>query len=149
MLIVSYSHFLKYWQLGARWLFATQNDAAHFCNEDVTDLIHSWLDAILHSRASERSAAGVDKSEGYNRYFHRRPTGSGYRGHPPLVEARDLKVERPSNASPKDAVPARLDANPRSCAQLATIHRICPTIMGSRSHDALKAVNRYSEVTDW
>jgi dienelactone hydrolase len=103
---VSYSYFLKYWQLGAPWLFATQNDAGHFCNEDATNLILSWLDTVLHSRASERSAAGVDKSKGYNGYFRRQPTGSGYRGHPPLVEARDLKVERPSDPPPKDAVPA-------------------------------------------
>jgi hypothetical protein len=33
---LAYSYFSRYWRLGAPWLFATQNDAGHFCNEDAT-----------------------------------------------------------------------------------------------------------------
>ena len=103
---VPYAYFLKYWQLGSPWLFATQNDAGHFCNEDATDLILSWLDAVLQSRSSERFAGVLDRNKGYYGYFRKQPTGSVYRGHPRLVEARDLKFERPSEAPPKNAVPS-------------------------------------------
>ena len=100
---VPYGYFLKHWQLGSPWLFATQNDAGHFCNEDATDLILSWLNAVLQSRSSKASAAVADRNKGYYGYFRKEPTDQG---HPRLVQARDLKFERPSEAPPKNTVPS-------------------------------------------
>jgi hypothetical protein len=50
---LAYSYFSRYWRLGAPWLFATQNDTGHFCNEDATGLILAWLDTILDDPGSK------------------------------------------------------------------------------------------------
>jgi predicted esterase len=103
---VAYSYFSKYWRLGAPWLFATQNDAIHFCNEDATDLILAWLNTVIENSGSQQASVGVNKNRGYYGYFRKMPTGSFDHGHLPLVQAVNLKVERPSEAPPREAVPA-------------------------------------------
>jgi dienelactone hydrolase len=100
---LAYSYFSKYWRLGAPWLFATQNDAGHFCNEDATDLILAWLTTILENPGSKQAAVRV--TGGYYAFFRKKPTGSFDHGHLPLMEAIDLKFAQPSEVPPKDAVP--------------------------------------------
>jgi predicted esterase len=99
----AYSYFSKYWQLGAPWLFATQNDAGHFCNEDATDLILKWLTAILKNPRSQRASVGVDG--GYYAFFRKNPTRTSDHGHLPQMEAVDLKFARPSEVPPRNEVP--------------------------------------------
>ena len=101
---VAYSYFSKYWRLGAPWLFATQNDANHFCNEDATDLILSWLTAILDNPGSKQASMGVNR--GYYAFFRKEPTGLFDHDHLPLMGAVGLKFAQPSEVTPKDAVPA-------------------------------------------
>jgi dienelactone hydrolase len=101
-----YSYFSKYWGLGAPWLFATQNDANHFCNEDATDLILAWLNAVIENLGSKQASVKEGKSGGYYAYFRKVPTASFDHSHVPLVQAVDLKVEGPSEAAPPGAVPA-------------------------------------------
>jgi predicted esterase len=103
---LGYSYFSRYWQLGAPWLFATQNDAGHFCNEDATGLILSWLNTILDDPRSKQPSVGGNKNRGYYAFFRKKPTGSFYRGNIPLVEAVDLEVDPSSNVPPRDAVAA-------------------------------------------
>ena len=103
---LAYSYFSKYWRLGAPWLFATQNDAGHFCNEDATDLILAWLNAVLDHPGSKQASMGLTKNRGYYAFFRKKPTAPFDHGHLPLVEAVDLKVEPPSELPPADAVPA-------------------------------------------
>ncbi len=103
---LAYSYFSKYWWLGAPWLFATQNDAGHFCNEDATNLILPWLNAILNNPGSKQASVRVNRTSGYYAFFRKRPTASFDHGHLPLVEAVDLKAEQPSEVPPKDVVPA-------------------------------------------
>jgi predicted esterase len=103
---VAYSYFSKYWRLGAPWLFATQNDANHFCNEDATDLILAWLNTVLENPGPKQASVGVNKNRGYYAFFRKKPTGSFDHGHLPLVQAVDLKVEQPFEGSPRDEVPA-------------------------------------------
>jgi predicted esterase len=103
---LAYSYFSRYWRLGAPWLFATQNDAGHFCNEDATDLILAWLKIILDDLGSKQASVEVNKNSGYYAFFRKKPTGSFDHGHRPLVEAVDLKVVQPSEVPPKDAAPA-------------------------------------------
>ena len=100
---IAYSYFSKYWRLGAPWLFATQNDAGHFCNEDATDLILAWLTAILENPESKQAPVRVNR--GYYAFFRKKPTGSFDHDHLPLMEAVDLKFVQPSEIPPKDAVP--------------------------------------------
>ena len=100
---IAYSYFSKYWRLGAPWLFATQNDAGHFCNEDATDLILTWLTAILENPGSKQASVRVNR--GYYAFFRKKPTGSFDHDHLPLMEAVDLKFVQPSEIPPKDAVP--------------------------------------------
>ncbi len=100
---VAYSYFSKYWRLGAPWLFATQNDAGHFCNEDATDLILAWLATILENPGPKEASGGVNR--GYYAFFRKKQTGSFDHGHLPLTEAVDLKYARLSEVPPKDAVP--------------------------------------------
>lgn len=100
---LAYSYFSKYWRLGAPWLFATQNDAGHFCNEDATDLILAWLTTILENSTSKQPLVGVNR--GYYAFFRKKPTGSLDHGHLPLMGAVDLKFAQPSDAPPKGAVP--------------------------------------------
>ena len=103
---LAYSYFSRYWRLGAPWLFATQNDAGHFCNEDATGLILAWLDTILDDPRSKQPSVGGNKNRGYYAFFRKKPTGSFDHGHLPVVEAVDLKVDQSSEAPPKDAVAA-------------------------------------------
>lgn len=103
---VAYSYFSKYWGLGAPWLFATQNDANHFCNEDATDLILAWLNAVLDNSGSKQASAGVNKNRGYYAFFRKEPTGLFDHSHVPLMGAVDLRYAQPSEVPPKDAVPA-------------------------------------------
>jgi predicted esterase len=100
---LAYSYFSKYWRLGAPWLFAIQNDAGHFCNEDATDLILAWLATILENPGSKQASGGVNR--GYYAFFRKKPTGSFDHGHLPLMEAVDLKFAQLSDAPPKDEVP--------------------------------------------
>jgi dienelactone hydrolase len=102
----AYSYFLKYWQRGAPWLFATQNDAGHFCNEDATGLILSWMKNVLDNLPRGNASGHVDRTTGSYAYFRKKPTGELDSGKLPLMEAIDLKVEKPSEGSPKDEVPA-------------------------------------------
>lgn len=55
---VAFSYFSRYRRLGAPWLFATQNEAGHFCNEDATDLILAWLNTILDNLGSNQASVG-------------------------------------------------------------------------------------------
>ena len=100
---IAYSYFSKYWRLGAPWLFATQNDAGHFCNEDATDLILAWLATIIENPRSKQPLVGANR--GYYAFFRKEPTGSFDHGHLPLMGAVDLKFAQPSDAPPKGAVP--------------------------------------------
>ena len=101
---VAYSYFSKYWRLGAPWLFATQNDAGHFCNEDATDLILAWLATVLENPGSKQVSG--EKNTGYNAFFRMKPTGFSDHGHLPLMEAVDLKYAQPSEVPPKGTVPS-------------------------------------------
>jgi dienelactone hydrolase len=101
-----YSYFSKYWGRGAPWLFATQNDANHFCNEDATELILAWLNAILDNSGSKRASAVVNKNRGYYAFFRKEPTGLLTNSHVPLMGAVDLRYAQPSEVPPIDAVPA-------------------------------------------
>ncbi|RXH55753.1 hypothetical protein [Granulicella sibirica] len=103
---VAYAHFSRYWQLGAPWLFATQNDANHFCNEDATDLILAWLDTVLHNRLLKQSPATIAKTEGYNAFFRKEINGSLDSGNRPLAEAVDLLFQPPTEAPPENRIPA-------------------------------------------
>lgn len=101
-----YSYFSKHWGRGAPWLFATQNDANHFCNEDATELILAWLNAILDNSGSKRASAVVNKNSGYYAFFRKEPTGLLTNSHVPLMGAVDLRYAQPSEVPPIDAVPA-------------------------------------------
>jgi dienelactone hydrolase len=103
---IPYSYFSKYWGLGAPWLFATQNDANHFCNEDATDLILAWLNAVLDNSGSKQASATVNKNKGYYAFFRRETTGLFDNRHVPLMATVDLRYSRPSEISSKSAVPA-------------------------------------------
>ena len=89
---VAYSYFSKHWRLGAPWLFATQNDANHFYNEDATDPILAWLNAVLVSPRPKEGSVEVNTRGGYYAFFRKRPTGLFDHGHRPLVQALDLKA---------------------------------------------------------
>ena len=101
----AYLYFSKYWERGAPWLFATQNDAGHFCNEDATGLILSWMNNILENLPRRNASGHVDRTSGSYAYFRKRPTGQ-LSGKMPLMEAIDLRIEKPSAEAPKDEVPA-------------------------------------------
>jgi hypothetical protein len=100
---VAYSYFSKYWRLGAAWLFATQNDAGHVCNEDATDPILAWLTAIIENPGSKQASVRVYR--GYYSFFRKKPTESFDHDHLPLVEAVDLRFAQSSDAPPEGAVP--------------------------------------------
>ncbi len=99
---VAYSYFSKHWQRGAPWLFATQNDAGHFCNEDATGLILSWMKNVLDNLPP---SGRIDRTTGSYAYFRRKPTGELDGGKRPLMQAIDLKVEKPSDRSLGDEAP--------------------------------------------
>ncbi len=99
---VAYSYFSKHWQRGAPWLFATQNDAGHFCNEDATGLILSWMKNVLDSLPP---SGRIDRSTGSYGYFRRKPTGELDSGRRPLMQTVDLTAQKPSEGSPRDEVP--------------------------------------------
>jgi dienelactone hydrolase len=101
-----YLYFSKYWQRGAPWLFATQNDAGHFCNEDATELILSWMKNILEDLPRKNASGNVDRTSGFYAYFRERPTGEITNRKLPMMEAIDLKIEKPSAEAPRDEVPA-------------------------------------------
>ncbi|MCU1322942.1 MAG: hypothetical protein JWM43_2591 [Acidobacteriaceae bacterium] len=103
---LAYSYFSRYWQLGAPWLFATQNDAGHFCNQDATDLILAWLNIILDNLRLKQASVGVNRTSGYYAFFRKKLTGSFDSGNRPLAEAVDLKVEQPFEGPPRDELPA-------------------------------------------
>jgi predicted esterase len=103
---VAYSYFSKHWQRGAPWLFATQNDAGHFCNEDATGLILSWMKNVLDNLPRKQSSNRVNRTTGSYAYFRRKPTGELDSGKRPLMQAIDIKVEKPSDISLGDEVPA-------------------------------------------
>lgn len=103
---VAYDYFAKYWHLGAPWLFATQNDAAHFCTSDATGLILTWLDTILQERPLTQTPAILAKSQGYDAYFRKKQDGTLDSGKRPLAQAVDLTIQQPAKAAPNDELPA-------------------------------------------
>jgi predicted esterase len=102
----AYSYFSKYWQRGAPWLFAIQNDAGHFCNEDATELILSWVKNILENLSRRNVSGPVDRTTGSYAYFSKRPTGELDSGKLPLMEAIDLRIETSSTEPPRGEVSA-------------------------------------------
>jgi hypothetical protein len=99
-----YSYFSKFWRLGAPWLFATQNDANHFCNLDATDLILAWLDSILENNQLKQVPAGIQRGRGYYAFFRKKLNGSLDSGNHPLAQAIDLVVQRPVEQLPQDEI---------------------------------------------
>jgi predicted esterase len=103
---LAYAYFSKYWRLGAPWLFATQNDAAHFCTSDATDLILAWLDIVLENRRLKQTPAVIESTHGYYAFFRKKTNGSLDSGDVPLAESVDLLFQRPHEAPPQDETPA-------------------------------------------
>lgn len=98
-----YDYFQRHWVVGAPWLFAEQNDAAHCCTIAAKPLILSWLNDVLTARSQKPDSASRRATEGYYAFFRKVPTGLTDSGGAPIQQAADLFFVRSDNPRPEQS----------------------------------------------
>jgi len=101
-----YEYFSRYWQTGAPWLFATQNNGRHCCTIDAKELILSWLESILQRRLGKNAELVPLKRTGGLYAFFRIEKTNVLAGKSPTYNAVDLSVELTEQMEKPDQVSA-------------------------------------------
>lgn len=121
-----YQYFNRYWQAGAPWLFATQNNGKHCCTIDAKELILAWLEDILDRRLGKHTKLSPMKREGGLFAFFRTGQTDVLAGKSPTFNAIELSAEPTQHMAKPGQVSAGWLPSKR-CAREWTIYADRPS----------------------